>query len=343
MKSIACLLLLPLMNLAADYSIEKKTVDATEVYILRDTPHGAEVTVAPSFGNNAYDMQVRGKPVLWSPVKTLGELIAKPSFAGIPLLWPWANRLDGDAYFVNGKKYILNSDLGNIRRGNAGKPIHGMLSYAKEWKVVKSQADAKGAALTSRLEFASYPGYMAQFPFAHTIEMTYRLAEGALEVETVIVNHSVEPMPVSLGYHPYFQVTDAPRDEWRVHLAAKDHVKLSKDLIPTGEIEPIAYADPQGLRGVSLDDVFTGLIRDANGQSVFTVEGKKQKIAVEYGPNFRVAVVYSPVGRDFICFEPMTAVTNAINAAHEGWYKDLQWIPAGGTWRDSFRIRPSGF
>ncbi len=40
--------------------------------------------------------------------------------------------------------------------------------------------------------------------------MTYRLSDGTLEVETMIANMSAEPMPVSIGFHPYFQLTDSP-------------------------------------------------------------------------------------------------------------------------------------
>ena len=36
-------------------------------------------------------------------------------------------------------------------------------------------------------------------------------------------------------------------------------------------------------------------------------------------------------------------MTNAINMAHQGQYKELQSIPPGGTWAESFWIRPSGF
>jgi aldose 1-epimerase len=50
-----------------------------------------------------------------------------------------------------------------------------------------------------------------------------------------------------------------------------------------------------------------------------------------------------PKGRDFLCFEPMAAITNALNLAHAGIYKQLQSIPPGGLWRESFWIRPSGF
>ena len=36
-----------------------------------------------------------------------------------------------------------------------------------------------------------------------------------------------------------------------------------------------------------------------------TGEGERQSIAVAYGPKYPVAVVYAPLDRDFICFEPM--------------------------------------
>jgi aldose 1-epimerase len=54
-------------------------------------------------------------------------------------------------------------------------------------------------------------------------------------------------------------------------------------------------------------------------------------------------VVYAPPGRNFICFEPMTAPTNAFNLAQRGLYKHLQSIAPGATWRERYTIRPSGF
>jgi len=64
-----------------------------------------------------------------------------------------------------------------------------------------------------------------------------------------------------------------------------------------------------------------------------------------FGPNYRAVVVYSPggSGRDFICFEPMTGITDALNLAHRGLYKELQSIPPGQTWQESFWVKPSGF
>jgi hypothetical protein len=39
----------------------------------------------------------------------------------------------------------------------------------------------------------------------------------------------------------------------------------------------------------------------------------------------------------------MAGITNSMNLAHRGVYKDLQYIPPGGTWEEAFRIKASGF
>jgi len=343
MKPAALALLLPLMSTAAHYAVQQSTDHEMDVVRLTDAAHKTEVAIAPRFGNMAYEMKVNGKNVLFLPTATIADLKAKPALAGVPFLWPWANRIDGDAYWANGKKYLLNSDLGNFRYDGNHKPIHGLLAFSPLWQVTNLEADAKSARVTSRLEFARHPELMAQFPFAHTVEMTYRLADGILQVETVLLNHSAEAMPVAVGYHPYFQLHDTPRDQWKVHVAARDQYVLSNVLIPTGEKRPNPFHDPQSLEGTQLDNVFGGLVREGDGRAHFSVAGKKEKIAVVYGPKYTVAVVYAPAGKSFICFEPMAAITNAFNLAHTGAYKELQFVPANGEWRESFWIEPSGF
>jgi aldose 1-epimerase len=331
------------MSTAANYSASTAVVDGIQVVRLADAARRTEVSIAPSIGNMAYELKVNGKNAFWLPYETLGELKAKPALSGNPFLAPWANRLDQDAFFANGRKFRLNPDLDNIRRDPNQKPIHGLLTFSPEWKVTAVHADSDSATATSRLEYWKYPELIAQFPFAHTIEMTYRLHDGVLEVRTLLENHSTEPMPVAIGYHPYFQLHDTPRDQWKVHLAARDHLVLSNVLIPTGERRPVEFPDPMSLAGTQLDDVFSGLVRDDSGRSVFSVEGAHEKISVIYGPKYTVAVVYAPHSGKFICFEPMSAITNAFNLAHTGVYKELQSIPAGGQWLESYWIAPTGF
>jgi len=74
-----------------------------------------------------------------------------------------------------------------------------------------------------------------------------------------------------------------------------------------------------------------------------SVAGRSQRLDIVLGPNFRSVVVWSPRGRDFICIEPMAGITDAVNLAHRGLYKELQSIPPGGTWRESFWVKADGF
>ena len=326
-----------------NYSAVQTAIDGLEVVELLDAAHAIDLWIAPSVGNMAYEINVAGCNILWNPHGSPAELSQSALFCAVPFLAPWANRLDGDAYWANGREYLLNPGLGNLRRDAHQKPIHGLLNFSPLWKLVELVADEHFAAATSRLEFWRHPELMAQFPFAHTITMTYRIADGEIEVSTLLENHGEQPMPVAIGFHPYFRLDDTPRDGWRVHVAARERLVLDGFLIPTGERVPAQVADPHPLAGTFFDDVFGSLIRDPDGRARFWFAGECQRIAVTYGPKFTTAVVYAPAGRDFLCFEPMTAITNGFNLAHAGVYEELQSIPAGGTWRESFWIRPSGF
>ena len=68
-------------------------------------------------------------------------------------------------------------------------------------------------------------------------------------------------MPVSVGFHPYFKLTDSTRDEWTFSVPAKTHWILEPTKVPTGETEPVEqlFPNPQSaaLKDYNLDDVFT--------------------------------------------------------------------------------------
>jgi len=316
---------------------------------LEDAGHQTVVSIVPSNGNAAFEMKVKGKDVLRCPYASAAEFLKAPGASGNPFLAPWANRLDEPAFYANGKKYLFNLELGNVRPGSDNHPNHGFLTNASQWEVTDLKADANAAWVTSRLDFYRQPDWMAQFPFAHTIEMTYRLKDGTLEVHTVLDNLSAEPMPVSIGFHPCYQVNDAPRDEWIFAIGARTQWILTSEKIPTGETRPIErlLPNPQAapLKGLSLDDVFSDLVRDASGKAAMRVQGKSEKVEVAFGPNYKAVVVFAPPrpGDSVVCFEPMAGITDALNLAQKGVYKELQYIPPGQKWQESFWIKPSGF
>jgi aldose 1-epimerase len=380
-----------------------------DIVQLEDKASQTVVSIITSVGNMAYGMTVKGHNILRFPFASIDDYRARPARVGIPLLAPWGNRLDEQAFYANGKRYAFDMELGNI---TGTIPIHGFMSLTDQWQIVELKHDVTAAWLTSRLDAYKQPSWMKQWPFAHTIEMTYRLAGGVLEVHTKVVNMSAEPMPVALGYHPWLQLTDSPREEWTITVPARTRWLLSHQKVPTGETEPTDafFADFKGaLKDYNIDDVFTDLVRNAQGRVTATLKGRTQQIEVTQGPNYKAMIVYSPnplgTGRgsqiplpasagtgspasagtgspvsagagspagaqgpglrpgqapvtgttaappppnplatpNFICIEPMAGITNALNLAHRGVYKELQSIPPGSAWQESFWIRARGF
>jgi aldose 1-epimerase len=336
------------MNPASAYSARQ----IGAVVELTDGRNQTTVSILPAAGNLAVEMKVKGHNVLRFPFQSAAEYTGGSGSIGIPFLAPWADRLDEQAFYANGKRYAFDMNLGNVRGAN---PIHGFLTSVPDWHVVEVRADAQSAWVTSRLEFFKHPSWMKQFPFAHTIEMTHRLRDGVLEVATRIDNLSLEPMPVAIGFHPFFQLTDSSRDEWTISLAARTHWPVSDAKMPTGLTQPIDkfLANPAAvqLAPLDLDDVFSDLVRDARGQATMSLKGKAQHLDVVLGPNYRAVVIYAPkpapgqdpATRNFVCIEPVAGIINALNLAHRGVYNELQSVAPGGVWRESFWIRPTGF
>jgi len=344
MKLFALLLALSAASVAQNYTARRMSEEGVSVIRLADAARGVEVTVLPSIGNRVSEMKVHGKNILYFPVSSLAEFQKQPGLSGIPFLAPWANRLSEESFWANGKKYTFNMTLGNVR---GPIPIHGLLANSDLWEVTEVAADRKSAHVTSRLQFWKRPELMAQWPFAHEYEMTYRLAGGELEVMLTVKNMSSESMPIALGFHPYYQIPDVPRDEWVATIPARKVVIADSRLVATGEFKTYDLPSPLPLKGHPLDTGFTDLERDRDGRAHFSIEARGMKVETLYGPKYPAAVIFAPPApsgetRDFICFEPMTGITNAINLHHEGKYPDLQAVAPGAKWTESFWIRASG-
>lgn len=309
---------------------------------LSDAAHGIEVEIVPALGNRAIAMTVHGKNILYFPEGGIAEVQKHPDLNGIPFLAPWANRLDASSYWADGQEYLLNPNLHNYDIDGHSLPIHGLLHQSSVWEIADLGSDNNSARYTGRLAFWKYPELMAQWPFAQEYEMTYRLSGGTLEVRTTIRNLSQAAIPVAIGFHPYYRIPDKPRDEWTAHIPARQKIQTDDKLIPTGELTPANLPDPVPLRNRMLDTGFEDLVRDASGRAHFSIESGSEKIGIDFGPKYPVAILWEPPKRPFFCIEPMSGPTDVLNLAHEGKYSNLQSVPVGGSWTESFWITPSG-
>jgi galactose mutarotase-like enzyme len=129
------------------------------------------------------------------------------------------------------------------------------------------------------------------------------------------------------------------RNEWKLRLPVKQHIQLNSTNIPTGEIRPISEALVD-VKKAELDDVYTGLLREADCYAHFALWSPQARLTVGFGPKFPVSVVYAPHTGNFVCIEPMATITNGLNLARNGTHDSLQSVAPGATWSEEFWIKP---
>jgi aldose 1-epimerase len=243
---------------------------------------------------------------------------------GIPLLYPWANRLSGFGYRAAGKSVNLPLNGGLIPVDDAGLPIHGVLPSQLRWEVDRR---ARRDRITARLSWTSRC-LLELFPFAHQLRVDASLSDRALTITTTLRSTGEDIVPVSFGYHPYLRVPGVGRESWHVTLGAFRRLVVDERMIPTGEREPIERRT-LCLGERSFDDGFDGLAVPAE----FEVAAGGYALRVEFLEGFSYAQVYAPTGQDFICFEPMAAPTDALNSGD-----GLVLVPPGAEYRTAFSI-----
>jgi galactose mutarotase-like enzyme len=249
---------------------------------------------------------------------------------GIPFLHPWANRLAECAYRIGGKEYRFDGKAPRLHPDANGLPMHGLLGAHPGWEIVERTADDGKARFVTRFDFAADRELMSLFPFAHELRQEILLSGASLTIRTTLRATGSEPVPVSFGYHPYFTLPGVARADFVLGLPLKRRMILSERCIPTGETEAVRFVtEPLGER--QFDDLFC----EMDSPPVFTLSGGGRRISVSFDENYPIAVVFAPPGQNFVCFEPMTAPTNALLSGWPG----LKLVQPGAQHTATFTIR----
>ena len=272
--------------------IEETTRDGYPALTL--TRDDLSATFVPKLGMIGASLEHRGDELLGQR-GGLKKYAETGSTMGIPLLYPWANRLSGLTYEAAGKRVQIDPDDPRIRRDPNGLPIHGLLNANPDWQV-----ESTGDRIHARLDFQGFDA----FPFPHELRMEVEVASG-LTITTTVRANAGSPVPISFGFHPYLELPGAGRGDLHVELAVQEHLKADDRGIPTGDTEPAD--EPSGPLGErTYDDGYRGVT------GPFVLEGAGRRVELTFERGYDYAQVYAPPGNDLICFEPMTAPTNAL-------------------------------
>ena len=202
------------------YGVTSEVRDQIEVFSLKDGAR-AVAEIAPALGNNCYSFSA-GTAVL-EPVD-FAEFRQRPTSYGIPILFPFPNRVRDGRFRFGGEEYAPDP------------PRHGFVRD-KAWVVEQYGAsEEEGAWIISSFDTAAYgERILKSFPFPFRLEVTYRLKNGALEMATIARNTGTREMPVGFGIHPYFRLPA----NGVVTVPASERWELS-DSLPTGNVLAVA-------------------------------------------------------------------------------------------------------
>ena len=292
--------------------------------VLTDPASGstAEISVELGFNCFAFRAVVDGRTIDVIDADPDFPQSGRPSGHGIPLLFPYPNRIRDGRYSWNGRDYRIPDSVAAF--DDSGNAIHGFC-LDRPWRLIDRDESSVTAAFQLSVDA---PDRRELWPADALIEVRYRLAGSALTAVIRIVNPDSDPLPWGFGTHPYFRLPlseNSDLGQCLVHAPASIAWNLS-DCLPTGRQAPVTgSADLRdGARAdqLALDDVLTGIegLSDEPWSCgiIDEVAGLEVVQSCENPLVFRELVAYTPPGRAAVCLEPYTCVTDAVNLQSTG-------------------------
>ena len=293
------------------HSIKRYYQDNFEVIELKNEFISAKVAV--NIGNTLFSFQEK-KEILYFPF-SLEEYKQNAKLAGVPFLHPFANRLEGGYIHIENTKYGFPKEQTHLlyRDGN-NLPMHGLLLKSDQWKTIELFENENSSYHVAEFIFND-EDVLSIFPFNHRIQIKHQLQNNELKIETTVINEDEKEMPVSFGFHPYFFKNNSTPT---LSIPAGNVIEVDKVMIPTGKIFPKENKwnfteDTVLLDTISFDDGFRDLKLDSRNQAVFSMDS----VRVEFDEHYPFAQIYAPMHpeKPYVCIEPMTAPTNALNTS----------------------------
>ena len=309
--------------------------------IAADTLALTEAEILPGRGFNTW--QLRGV----IPNKGVTELFTAPSLAeaaklmtlgendyrgnesfkngGSPLV-PFANRIRGKfdekartiETTVGGKTVKLPANWKGKNPGAEPHSMHGLI-LGEPLKVTVRDGKAQRAVVEATYEktFAGeWPGQMA-------IKCAAQLDHSSFTLTITARNTGSEPLPMGIGWHPYFNIPSGDRKQAKLLIPAKTRALVDNydNVFPTGETEATAgskfdFREARAMGDQFLDDCFLDLIRTADGEVTAEIHDPKsgfKYVVTSKSKDIKAYQCYAPVDKPFIVLEPQYNIGDPFN------------------------------
>lgn len=315
----------------------------TQLLILRcddtkDPSKNIQIAIAPEYGSNLIQFRIGTHEVFFCDK----EVLKDGRWTGCFNLWPFPNRYDRDGkkeYQFEGR--VVSLEKIKRKEGNASL-IHGLIDD-QMWDYEQPVTQKDCAQVKTRIAITNGSPMFEFFPYDSVLTLTYTLRHDGLTVEYHVENRSDRNLPSNFAMHPYY-ATFGDRQGTVVRIPANKIMKADAELLPTGELQPVDgtpydIRQPKPVEGMMFDDVWTDLIP---GEDTYVEYPKLGfRVTHQVSEDFTHVVMYTHMeSKGFICLEPQTGSTNAVNlddkaqATHDEVLKKaahLIVVPAGQT------------
>jgi aldose 1-epimerase len=297
-------------------------------------PEFLSVTLLPGRGMNMFQVTaaIPGKgevSLLHSPslaeaaeklTGTGRDELGNASFGfGGAFLIPYPNRIidessaDGKSVVTQWRGHTLTLPANFPSKNPGGRvvAIHGLITKSKV-EDLQMQTTADGQTETGVIHAGNFGGHWLSDT---DLNFSIGLSGDAVLATITAKNVGKEVEPISIGWHPYFEILSGHRAQARVHIPASMMAPVNNygDAFPTGQLKPVKgteydYNAPDGvaLDDHFLDDNFSHLQR-TNGAAEIKLIDPDAHYGLTVGalsPEIRTVQVYSPKNVTFVAIEP---------------------------------------
>lgn len=238
---------------------------------------------------------------------------------GGAFLLPYANRIRGklspDRRTIEapvlGRTVRLPANAGGKRPGAEQYAMHGLL-LSSPVDEMRRETTEEQDAVRATLRAGDFEG---RWPGQAEVEFENVLRGDSFAATITVRNVGGEPLPMGIGWHPYFNFPSGRREQARLRIPARSRLPVNDydEVLPTGEIVPVEgtiydFSTPGGraLGDLYLDDCFVDLERSEEGvvAEIVDPEASYGLRIVGISPAIKAIQVYAPPDKAFVALEP---------------------------------------
>ncbi len=293
-----------------NYTIDEVTESGLLEIIIKNNKTKEFLSIIPEYGGRLKELWLNNGEKNISIIKkiTRTDSVNRDDIFANAKLSPFAGRIRNGQYVFDNTKYNLT-----INYPEEGNACHGFI-YGKKFSVIDKTVTEEKALC--RLEYL-YESENEGYPFNYLIEITYVLSSlDGLTCKTKVVNKSRKTIPISDGWHHYFDL-GINLSELSLKLNVSNLIELDSQKIPNGKksIE-FKFNDVKKIENQEIDSCFQ--VESSNGRAetrlIYEKWNLDLRIWQETGPNkYNYIVIYTPPDRKSIAVEPLTSNIDCFN------------------------------